>query len=87
MHVNNYNVGSMGMYGYGLVLMSFVFCCYGNGLETNETLARQFLGRYESEAEEVSYQNSLKAWAYNTNITDYNSDQLVRQFSYLSLRI
>lgn len=75
------------MHEYGIVLMSFVACCYGNVLKTNETLARQFLERYEKEAENVWYQGSTKAWAYYTNITDYNSEQMVRHISYLSCRI
>ncbi|XP_047437247.1 angiotensin-converting enzyme 2 [Mugil cephalus] len=41
-----------------------------------ETRAREFLQRFSTNASEIMYQYSLASWAYNTNITDHNSDKV-----------
>lgn len=42
-----------------------------------EEKARAFLKRYNSEVQDVMYQVALKSWAYYTNLTEYNSEQMV----------
>ncbi|MEQ2158537.1 hypothetical protein GOODEAATRI_013382 [Goodea atripinnis] len=42
-----------------------------------ESEARQFLERFDQNASEIMYQYSLASWAYNTNITQENSDKEV----------
>lgn len=42
-----------------------------------ENNAREFLQRFDEEATKLMYQYSLASWAYNTNITQENSDKLV----------
>jgi len=44
-----------------------------------ETRAREFLQRFDEEASEKMYQYSLASWAYNTNITKENSNNLSEQ--------
>ncbi|NP_001297119.1 angiotensin-converting enzyme 2 isoform X1 [Mustela putorius furo] len=43
---------------------------------TTEDLAKTFLEKFNYEAEELSYQNSLASWNYNTNITDENIQKM-----------
>ncbi|XP_047219843.1 angiotensin-converting enzyme 2 [Girardinichthys multiradiatus] len=40
-----------------------------------ESEARQFLERFDQNASEIMYQYSLASWAYNTDITQENSDK------------
>ncbi|MEQ2197613.1 hypothetical protein XENOCAPTIV_000940 [Xenoophorus captivus] len=42
-----------------------------------ESEARQFLERFDQNASEIMYQYSLASWAYNTDITQENSDKEV----------
>lgn len=42
-----------------------------------ELRAQEFLKRYDENATQLMYQYSLASWAYNTNITDENSQKLV----------
>lgn len=42
-----------------------------------ETEAREFLRLFDEEATKRMYQYSLASWAYNTNITQENSDKVV----------
>lgn len=68
-----------------VVLVVFFFCCGRAADDTEIARAQEFLERYSAEAEKVYYQSSLKAWTYNTNVTDYNSEQMVKYFHYLSV--
>ncbi|XP_044620396.1 angiotensin-converting enzyme 2 [Equus asinus] len=43
---------------------------------TTEDLAKTFLEKFNSEAEELSHQSSLASWSYNTNITDENVQKM-----------
>lgn len=40
--------------------------------------AKEFLDRFDVEATDRIYQYSLASWAYNTNITEENSQKVVR---------
>jgi len=42
--------------------------------------ARAFLRRYNAEAPDYMHEYITKAWAYFTNLTDYNSQQMVRVY-------
>lgn len=42
-----------------------------------ENRAREFLQRFDEDATKLMYQYSLASWAYNTDITQENSDKLV----------
>lgn len=42
-----------------------------------ESAAREFLDRFDQNASEKMYQYSLASWAYNTDITQENSDKVV----------
>lgn len=44
---------------------------------TSDEEAKTFLEKFNSEAEELSYQSSLASWNYNTNITDENVQKMV----------
>ncbi|KAL2087768.1 hypothetical protein ACEWY4_016596 [Coilia grayii] len=44
-----------------------------------EQRAAEFLKRFDTKATELMYQYSLASWAYNTNITDENSQKLSQQ--------
>ncbi|XP_041936100.1 angiotensin-converting enzyme 2 [Alosa sapidissima] len=44
-----------------------------------ELRAEEFLKRFDQNATELMYQYSLASWAYNTNITDENSQKLSQQ--------
>jgi hypothetical protein len=63
----------------GYILFFLVFCCCRSFAadDNEEARARQFVEKYDKEAVEVSYESALKSWIYNTNITDYNSEQMV----------
>ncbi|KAI5939323.1 angiotensin-converting enzyme 2 [Manis javanica] len=43
---------------------------------TSDEEAKTFLEKFNSEAEELSYQSSLASWNYNTNITDENVQKM-----------
>lgn len=68
---------------YGFTV--FLFVCnmvHADDFEVVENeSARAFLERYNREAPEVMNQYMLKAWTYNTNLTDYNSQQMVTTVS------
>lgn len=42
-----------------------------------ESDAMEFLQRFDANATELMYKYSLASWAYNTNITNENSDKVV----------
>ncbi|KAL0984278.1 hypothetical protein UPYG_G00139350 [Umbra pygmaea] len=44
---------------------------------STEAGAQEFVNAYNTSAEEVTYQNQEASWAYQTNITTYNSDKKV----------
>uniref|UniRef100_A0A671WUU0 Angiotensin-converting enzyme n=1 Tax=Sparus aurata TaxID=8175 RepID=A0A671WUU0_SPAAU len=44
-----------------------------------ENRAREFLQRFDEEATKLMYQYSLASWAYNTDITQENSDKLTQE--------
>lgn len=49
-------------------------------LITDEARAIEFLEWYNKEYSKVTYSYSLKQWAYQTNLTDFNQQQAVSQF-------
>lgn len=49
-------------------------------LITDEAKAIEFLEWYNKEYSTVTYSYSLKQWAYQTNLTDFNQQQAVSQF-------
>ncbi|XP_053409042.1 angiotensin-converting enzyme-like isoform X1 [Mercenaria mercenaria] len=65
--------------GHVLVLLSFLYCHVLAADDNVTEKAILFLQRYNREAIEVTYESGIKAWIYNTNITDYNSEQMVAQ--------
>lgn len=52
---------------------------------TTEDLAKTFLEKFNSEAEELSHQSSLASWSYNTNITDENVQKMVSSHGYTGI--
>ncbi|XP_036428070.1 angiotensin-converting enzyme [Colossoma macropomum] len=46
--------------------------------ESSETGAEQFVSDYNTTAEQVFYFSTEASWTYNTNLTDYNSQQQVQ---------
>ncbi len=46
--------------------------------QTEDSRASEFLDRFDVEATDLMYQYSLASWAYNTNITEENSNKVVR---------
>lgn len=53
-----------------------------------EQRAVEFLKKFDENATQLMYQYSLASWAYNTNITDENSQKLVsakHSYSYSKL--
>uniref|UniRef100_A0A3Q0R8E8 Angiotensin-converting enzyme n=1 Tax=Amphilophus citrinellus TaxID=61819 RepID=A0A3Q0R8E8_AMPCI len=63
----------------GILVTLLAVSCAVSAQSDVETQARQFLERFDKEASELMYQNSLASWAYNTNITQENSDKLAEQ--------
>lgn len=57
-----------------LTLLAVSRCVSAADLEAE---ARDFLERFDRDATSKMYQFSLASWAYNTNITQENSDKLV----------
>lgn len=47
------------------------------GSVTDESLATEFLGEFNTRAMDVYSMSAFKAWDYNTNITEYNREQMV----------
>lgn len=45
--------------------------------EPSENGAEQFVSDYNTTAEQVLYFSTEASWTYNTNLTDYNSNQQV----------
>lgn len=45
--------------------------------QSTEAGAAEFLSDYNSTAEQVFYYSTEASWEYNTNLTDYNSQQQV----------
>ena len=43
--------------------------------------AEQFLDEFNATAVDIAYESSVLAWAYNTNVTDYNSQKMVSSLS------
>ncbi|XP_075996407.1 angiotensin-converting enzyme 2 [Genypterus blacodes] len=58
-----------------VVALLVVFCCVCAQADV-ESRAREFLKKFDQEASKRMYQYSLASWAYNTNITKENSDNL-----------
>ncbi|XP_069491700.1 angiotensin-converting enzyme 2 [Ambystoma mexicanum] len=56
---------------YTCLLVSALLAAASTQDVTSE--ARAFLDRFNPQAEDLSYKNSLASWAYNTNITDENA--------------
>ena len=72
--------------GYSLFILNFCYCRAFLVDVNEEERARQFLEKYDTEAAGVTYLSVLKAWTYNTNLTDYNSEQMVSYvFLFISL--
>lgn len=67
------------MFENSAVFLTFLFCCGLAADDSEIARAKNFLERYNEEAEKVYYQANLKSWAYYTNITDYNSEQMVAE--------
>lgn len=65
------------MSGRILVVLLAVFSAVSAQSDA-ENQAREFLQRFDEEATQRMYQYSLASWTYNTNITQENSDILVR---------
>ncbi|XP_030582139.1 angiotensin-converting enzyme 2 [Archocentrus centrarchus] len=63
----------------GILVTLLALSCAVSAQSDVETQARQFLEKFDKEASELMYQNSLASWAYNTNITQENSDKLAEQ--------
>lgn len=42
--------------------------------------AKEFLEQFNADAEDLSYNNSLASWDYNTNITEENALKMVGTF-------
>lgn len=64
----------------GFVLTSVVFNLVFGDIVPNKESAKEFLDHFDTNATELSNIVSLKAWTYNTNITEYNSEQMVTVF-------
>ncbi|XP_011663849.2 angiotensin-converting enzyme [Strongylocentrotus purpuratus] len=47
------------------------------GSVNDELLAKEFLGDFNTRAMDVYSKSAFKAWDYNTNITEYNREQMV----------
>lgn len=54
---------------------------------TLEDRAKEFLRTFDEQASNLMYSYSLASWAYNTNITQANSDNLVRAETPLLLSV
>lgn len=54
-------------------------CCAVSAQSDVENRAREFLDRFDTSASELIYQYSLASWAYNTNITKENADNVTAQ--------
>ncbi|CAK6970800.1 angiotensin-converting enzyme 2 [Scomber scombrus] len=53
--------------------------CTVSALSEVEIRAKEFLNKFDEEATKRMYQYSLASWAYNTNITQENSDKLAEE--------
>ena len=60
------------------VIALFAVVVVTNAVGNEIDRANAFLKKYEASASDISYKSSLAAWTYNTNITDYNSEQMVK---------
>lgn len=60
------------------ILVTLLVVCSAVSVQSDvETQAAEFLERFDKEATERIYNYSLASWAYNTNITKENSQNLV----------
>ncbi|XP_029949257.1 angiotensin-converting enzyme 2 isoform X2 [Salarias fasciatus] len=54
-------------------------CCAASAQSDVENRAREFLDQFDASAGDLVYQYSLASWAYNTNITKENADNVTEQ--------
>ncbi|XP_074475581.1 angiotensin-converting enzyme 2 isoform X1 [Sebastes fasciatus] len=59
-----------------VLLALLTVCCAVSAQTDPESEAKVFLQKFDEEATRRMYQYSLASWAYNTNITQENSDKL-----------
>lgn len=66
----------------GIITIFFVVCniLRAKGGVFEEESARDFLKHYSEERQMVSWKYKLRAWDYTTNITESNSDKMVKIF-------
>lgn len=63
-----------------LIFVTLVaLCCSSASAQTEDERAREFLKRFDEQATDLMYNYSLASWAYNTDITQENSDKVSEQ--------
>uniref|UniRef100_A0A8C6WZ25 Angiotensin-converting enzyme n=1 Tax=Neogobius melanostomus TaxID=47308 RepID=A0A8C6WZ25_9GOBI len=60
-----------------LTLLMLVALCRSASAQTEDDRAREFLQRFDEQATQLMYNYSLASWAYNTDISQENSDKVV----------
>uniref|UniRef100_A0A8C6V2R3 Angiotensin-converting enzyme n=1 Tax=Neogobius melanostomus TaxID=47308 RepID=A0A8C6V2R3_9GOBI len=62
-----------------LTLLMLVALCRSASAQTEDDRAREFLQRFDEQATQLMYNYSLASWAYNTDISQENSDKVSEQ--------
>lgn len=64
---------------WSLTLLTLAALCSSASAQAVENQAREFLRRFDEQATDLMYNYSLASWAYNTDISQENSDKLSEQ--------
>lgn len=80
---SGWDLGAQGkMSGSFWLFLSLVAVAPAQSLTTEEK-AREFLDKFNSEAENWSHESALASWDYNTNINNKNAQKMVSAHGFI----